>query len=152
MSCDTKNKGLCLGFNLHRCIQFLNLSGRFITIHKRHVAIHQDQLIFIWVVIMNRQLDSAQSFFSVKGKFSYFLPVFDSEYHEKAIDNITVELFIIDNQDLPSIKSWSSEWWNPFGIYLNRKMWVTWLFNWDYFVVIRAAFLLNTIKLDGGDL
>ena len=89
--------------NVHVQIQCTNLVGCLVTIHEWHVAIHQDQWISVGVVFIHCFSYSAHCLFTVVCKFSVFLAVLKTQNHKKTINNITIELLIINNQDLASI-------------------------------------------------
>jgi hypothetical protein len=56
------------------------------------------------VVILHRLLDELKSLLPVVGKLANFFPVGDTQDHQETVDDITIELFIVDDQDRGSVQ------------------------------------------------
>ena len=75
------------------------LLGSFISVHEGHVAVHEDQRILVRVIVLNALLDLLQSLLTIVGELTDLLSVWDTQDHQETVDDITVELFVIADQD-----------------------------------------------------
>ena len=98
------NFGLFSIFYFYLVICFSYLLCRFVAIHERHVAIHEDQAILKWVIVGDRFLDLFQSLLTIVSEFTDFLSVRKTKDQQETVDDITIELFIVDDEDGSSVK------------------------------------------------
>jgi hypothetical protein len=71
----------------------------FIAIHEGHVAVHQDERILVRVVVLNRFLNLLESLLSVVSELTNFFSVWNAKDHKETVDDITIELFIITDEN-----------------------------------------------------
>ena len=53
MSSDRNDFRLILIWDFLLIINFSNPIGRFVSVHKRHVAVHKDQGILMWLIVLD---------------------------------------------------------------------------------------------------
>ena len=94
---------LALFIDIHRVIKLPNLLRAVVTIHHRHVAVHKNQRVFEWVIVVNRGLNLLICLLAIVGEFADLFSALDSEYHQETVDDITIEFFIITHQNLSNI-------------------------------------------------
>lgn len=125
VSSNGYNCWLSVFSDVHARIQFSNLLCCLITIHKWHIAIHQDQTISERIALKNCAFDRVQRFFSIIGKLCFFFTIFDTQYHQEPIYDILIKLFIIHDQYLPRIvyKVAGTRRWFAFWSYAPTTSW-----------------------------
>jgi hypothetical protein len=103
MSSDGNYLRLTLLGYIHLVVKFSYLLRAVVTIHHWHVTVHENQTVLERVIVINWSLNLLESLFAIVGKFTYFRSILNSENHEEAVDDITIELFIITHQNLRKI-------------------------------------------------
>jgi hypothetical protein len=68
MACDGDDVRLLLVINAIVSINLANNLCCFVAIHEWHVAIHQDQLVQVWLTLVKGRLDLLNSLLSIVGK------------------------------------------------------------------------------------
>lgn len=77
-----------------------NLLGRLVPVHKRHVAVHKDEAVAVRVVLLDSLLDLVHGLLAIEHLIGALLEVLHAEHHEETLDDLTVELFVVDDEDL----------------------------------------------------
>ena len=101
MACDCHDLGLLLPGNISTEIHFPDALCGLVTIHKGHVAVHKDQRISVEVILVDRFLDDFDGLLAVVRELSQLLAILEPENHQKALDDIAVELFIVHYENFP---------------------------------------------------
>jgi hypothetical protein len=74
-----------------------------VTIHEGHVTIHEYERILIVISFINGLLNDFNSLLSIVSKLRAFLSLIESQNHKEALNDITIELLIINDQNLTNI-------------------------------------------------
>jgi len=78
MPSDRDNFGLVLMGYVHLVVKSSYLLGGLIPVHKRHITVHQDERVLVWIIVLNRFLDLLKSLLAIVGEFTDFFAVGDS--------------------------------------------------------------------------
>ena len=78
---------------------FTDALGGFITIEEWHVAVHENQGVSAWIILINGLLDEVDGLFAVVSENTLLVSILESEDHEEALDDVAVKLFVVHNQD-----------------------------------------------------
>lgn len=96
--------GLVLLGNITVGIDLPNVFSCLVPIHEWHVTVHQDQAKSVWIVLVHGLLNGGNSLLTVVSKLAAFTSILNAQDHEEAVNDVTVEPLVIDNQNLSSVK------------------------------------------------
>lgn len=96
---DADDKWLLSPLNIIWVIDLSDAFGHFKTIRGLEITLNENQLIFETFIKVEYPFDFGYRLFSAVGKLSDFVPVFDAENHEEAIDYVWVDLVVVYNQN-----------------------------------------------------
>ena len=100
---------LRLSFSLDVLIkeELPDLDGCFIPIKEGHVAVHQDEAIPEWIVLLKALFDALHSLLPIVSELGSFFSVLQLEDEKEPRDYISVEPLIIYHQDFSLLRaSW----------------------------------------------
>lgn len=80
-----------------------NLLGGFVAIKEGHVAVHEDELVLARVALVDAFLNDFYGLFTIVSEGGPLLPICIAEDHEESVDDVAVELFIVNNKDVPRV-------------------------------------------------
>ena len=70
-----------------------------VSVHKRHIAVHKDELKSMRLILVNGLFHLLISLSSVKGKVRDGLPVYNAEHEHKSKYNIAITFLVVHNKD-----------------------------------------------------
>ena len=77
MACDRNDLWLFLSRYIHIQEHFPDASSGLVPIHERHVAVHEDQRVFVIIALVDAFLYNFDCLLPVVGEFSKFLPLLE---------------------------------------------------------------------------
>lgn len=92
-----------------------------VTIHKGHVAVHDDESIPAGNSIIDGLLDLVDGLIPIIALLTTLFVVWQLEDHQKALDDITIEFFVINNKDLAHFFD-RAQAAHPFGSIVDRVL------------------------------
>ena len=106
MSSYGHNLGLLRPLNI-LCQEHLpdSLCG-FISIQKRHIAVHENKRESIWILLIKRLLYFIYSFLTIVSVICELTAILHSQDHEEALYDVAVELLVIHDEDAADAQVW----------------------------------------------
>ena len=103
MAGDGHDLGLLVSGDVYALEHLSDPYGCLVSVHERHVAVHQDQRVFVVVAFADALLYDLNSLLSVVGEFRKLLSLVEAQDHKEALYYVAVELLVVDHENFAHV-------------------------------------------------